>query len=99
RMSTLAALTNGSLSRLSHVADRLEKRGLLYRERDPENGRFMMAILTAEGYDLVVRAAPGHVEAVRDLFLDALSPVQLRALRDAGDHVLDQLGTGSSWPP
>ena len=99
RMSTLAALTNGSLSRLSHVADRLEKRGLLYRERDPENGRKMMAILTPEGYDLVVRAAPGHVEAVRELFLDALSPVQLRALRDAGEHVLGRLGTGSRWPP
>jgi DNA-binding MarR family transcriptional regulator len=99
RMSTLATLTNGSLSRLSHVADRLEKRGLLYRERDPENGRYMMAILTPAGYELVVKAAPGHVQKVRELLIDALSPDQLRALQDAGAHVLAQLDSGSNWPP
>lgn len=88
RTSALAALTNGSLSRLSHVADRLERRGLLYRERDPEDRRFMMAALTPAGFDAVVAAAPGHVAAVRDLVLDGLTPDQLQTLEKVGAHIL-----------
>ncbi|HEV2639871.1 MAG TPA: MarR family transcriptional regulator [Actinocrinis sp.] len=99
RMSTPAVLTNGSLSRLSHVADRLEKRGLLCRHRDPQNVRYLMAVLTTEGYDLVVKAAPGHVEAVRELVIDALSADQLLALKDLGAHVLARLDPETSWPP
>jgi DNA-binding MarR family transcriptional regulator len=98
RMSTLATLTNGSLSRLSHVAERLEARGLLYRERDPENGRYMMAVLTTAGRELVIKAAPGHVQTVRELLIDALTPDQLRALEGAGANVLAKLDSGRSWP-
>src|SRR5579864_5574100 len=70
RMSTLAGLTNGSLSRLSHVVGRLERRGLMRRARDPKNARYMEAILTPAGYRLVLKAAPGHVEKVRELMID-----------------------------
>ena len=98
RMSTLATLTNGSLSRLSHVAERLETRGLLYRERDPENGRYMMAVLTPAGRELVIKAAPGHVQTVRELLIDALTPDQLRALEGAGANVLGKLDSGRGWP-
>ena len=59
RMSALAALTNASLSRLSHVAKRLEGRGLIRREPDPSDGRCTNAILTEEGLAKVRRAAPG----------------------------------------
>src|SRR4051812_15735685 len=40
RMSELAELTNGSLTRLSNVAKRLEQRGWMVRRPDPDNGRF-----------------------------------------------------------
>ena len=46
RMSLLADLANASLSRLSHLVKRLEERGLVRREPDPEDGRFTNAILT-----------------------------------------------------
>ena len=49
RMSELAALTNASLSRLSHLVKRLEERGLVRREPDPADGRFTNAILTDQG--------------------------------------------------
>src|SRR5438046_10397301 len=49
RMSSLADVTNASLSRLSRVVSRLEKRGLVRREPDPTGGRFTKAILTASG--------------------------------------------------
>ncbi len=50
RMSSLAEVTNASLSRLSHLVKRLEGRGLVRREPDPADGRFTNAILTDEGF-------------------------------------------------
>ena len=43
RMSSLAEVTNASLSRLSHLVKRLETRGLVRREPDPADGRFTNA--------------------------------------------------------
>ena len=39
RMSEVAALANGSLTRLSRTVDRLDKRGWVTRRPDPEDGR------------------------------------------------------------
>src|ERR1700694_1267843 len=44
RMSSLAEVTNASLSRLSHLVERLEKRGFVRRAPDPADGRFTNAI-------------------------------------------------------
>src|ERR1700742_461288 len=49
RMSELARLANGSQSRLSNVARRLEDRGWLRREPDPNDGRSTVARLTDRG--------------------------------------------------
>src|SRR5687768_10619210 len=67
RLSELAVLTNAELSRISHLVARLEKRGLLVRRPDPEDGRYTNAVLTEQGWNVVVEAAPGHVAAVRKL--------------------------------
>jgi len=84
RMSSLAEVTNASLSRLSHLVERLEKRGFVRREPDSADGRFTNAILTEQGFRALVEAAPGHLEHVRSLVVDVLSPEQLRRLgRDA----------------
>jgi DNA-binding MarR family transcriptional regulator len=84
RMSSLAGITNTSLSRLSHLFDRLEKRGLVRREADPSDGRFTNGILTDVGFATLAEAAPGHVAHVRSLVIDVLTPEQLRRLgRDA----------------
>lgn len=103
RMSDLAAVTNGSLSRLSHVVKRLERQGFVRREPDPKDGRFTHAILTPGGWEKVVAAAPGHVAAVRELVLDALTPAQLREVQAVGDAVLARLDAEptSTWvrPP
>lgn len=88
RMSDLAFLANGSLSRLSHVVKRLEQRGWVRRDPCPEDGRFTNAVLTDEGYRKVVASAPGHVETVRALVVDALTATQLRQLRDIGTRIL-----------
>jgi DNA-binding MarR family transcriptional regulator len=88
RMSHLAALTNASPSRLSHAARHLEARGLLVRERDLVDGRCIRAVLTEAGWQVLVAAVPGHVDAVRDLVIDALDPGQLGVLRAANEQIL-----------
>jgi len=88
-MSKLAKNVNASLSRLSHVVARLEGQGWVRRERDPEDGRVQIAVLTEEGYDKVVRSAPGHAEAVQQLIFDRLSPAQVRQLAKLADALLD----------
>jgi DNA-binding MarR family transcriptional regulator len=100
-MSELAEVANGSPSRLSNVAKRLEQRGWLTREPDPADGRYTVASLTDEGWQLVRDAAPGHVNAVRQLVIEPLTGAQLRTLRAIGRRLragLDQtdlLGDGS----
>ena len=91
RMSDLAAMASGSLSRLSHVVSRLERRGWVRRESCPGDGRFINAVLTDTGWDKVVATAPGHVEAVRKLIVDGLSPGEFRALGAASQQILDRL--------
>jgi len=88
RMSDLAVLASGSLSRLSHVVNRLEKRGWVRRTPDPADGRFTLAILTDEGWDKVVQTAPGHVEAVRSYVFDALSEEQAKQLNHIGYKIV-----------
>ncbi|GAB3741378.1 MarR family transcriptional regulator [Amycolatopsis oliviviridis] len=80
RMSELAYLANGSLSRLSNVVKRFEQRGWMERTPDPDDGRYTLAMLTDAGYDVVVAAAPTHVRSVRDLVLDPLTAEDQEAL-------------------
>ncbi len=87
RMSELAAVVSSSLSRLSHVARRLESQGWLTRRPDPTDGRYTLASLTEDGWHKVVSAAPGHVEAVRSIVLDPLSKAQIRQLREVGTRI------------
>src|SRR6201985_3994361 len=87
RMSSLAEVTNASLSRLSHLVTRLEGRGLVRREPDPSDGRFTNGILTDKGFETLADAAPGHVAYVRSLVIDVLSAEQLRRLGMAANTV------------
>lgn len=80
RMSELAFLTSGSLTRLSNVVKRFEQRGWVIRYPDPSDGRYTIAELTQAGFDKVTEAAPLHVEAVRLHAIDRLSAADQRAL-------------------
>src|SRR5699024_10648411 len=77
RMTELAGRTNATLSRLSHVVNRLEQRGLVHRFPCPEDRRATNAQLTEVGWDKVVEAAPGHVSTVRESIFDALTAEQV----------------------
>src|SRR4051794_32184492 len=94
RMSELAVLTHASLSRLSHLIKRLEARRLVQRKPDPHDGRYTNAILTKSGYAKLVGAAPGHVETVRRLVIDAVGPRELPHLHEAATRILGKVGDG-----
>ena len=78
QMSDLAYRANASLSRLSHVVSRLEKRGWVVRELSSSDGRATNAMLTHSGWEKVVATAPLHAQSVRDLAVNALTPSQFR---------------------
>jgi len=94
RMSELAELSKGSLSRLSNVVKRLEQRDLVRRVSDPTNGRYTNAVLTDAGWDCVVQAAPGHVNAVRQFIFDPLSAAQVDALGEIAGLIADRIRCG-----
>jgi DNA-binding MarR family transcriptional regulator len=88
RMSDLADFTASSLSRLSNVVGRLEKRGWVTRTPDPADGRYTRAALTEQGREKVVASAPPYVEEVRRLVFDPLNTTQQRQLREISRRIL-----------
>ena len=90
-MSELAARTNSSLSRLSHVISKLEGRGFVTRCRSEVSRRVTLVRMTEEGYAVLVAAAPGHVETVRSLVFDGLPTEDVEALGRIMRHVLSRI--------
>ena len=87
RMTALAARTNSTLPRLSHVASRLEKRGFIDRKPCDDDRRATNAVLTEAGWHKVVATAPGHVETVRENVID---PLDTRDIADL-DRIMAKL--------
>jgi DNA-binding MarR family transcriptional regulator len=94
RMSTLAERTQLSRSRLSHQVDRMTRAGLVTRQECAQDGRGMFAVLTEQGFQTIVAAAPDHVESVRRHLVDRLTPEQFEAFGQACITVADALREG-----
>ncbi len=90
-MSALASRTNASLSRLSHVISKLERRGWVSRCRSDQSRRVTLVRMTDEGHAVLVAAAPGHVETVRSLVYDGLSDEDVQHLQRLMTHVLERI--------
>lgn len=88
RMSELADIAGTSQSQLSHAATRLEESGLVIRRRCETDKRGYLATLTDEGFEVLRKAAPSHVESVRSVLFDALTPDQADQLRAIADAVV-----------
>lgn len=91
RMSDLAAQTLSSRSRLSHQIDRMEKAGHVRREECPDDRRGYFAVLTEDGWQALVEAAPAHVESVRRRLVDVLTPAEFAELGRINQKIVDAL--------
>ncbi|KUO18847.1 MarR family winged helix-turn-helix transcriptional regulator [Streptomyces dysideae] len=91
RMTELAMHAKITRSRLSHAIARLEKNSWVRREDCPDDKRGQFAVLTEQGTEVLRRAAPGHVTAVRNAVFDRLTPEQQKALGEAMQIIAEGL--------
>jgi DNA-binding MarR family transcriptional regulator len=80
RMSDLASSLLLSQSGATRLVDRLERAGLVSRERCESDGRGLYAVITELGLDRLAEARPTHLAGVRRLFLSRLSADDRRRL-------------------
>jgi DNA-binding MarR family transcriptional regulator len=79
RSSELATRVGWERSRLSHHLGRMERRGLIRRAEYATDSRGAEAILEPAGAAAFDAATVPHLTAIRELFVDALTPEQLAA--------------------
>jgi DNA-binding MarR family transcriptional regulator len=91
RPSEIGGAIQWEKSRLSHHLSRMEQRGLVRRMPCKTDNRGALVAMTAAGRRALERAAPKHVDHVRRVFFDPLTPEQIVALGDIADSVLAQL--------
>ncbi len=93
RMAQLADAMAHSRSRVTHTIARMEAAGYVVRGTTPEDGRGVVATMTDKGFELLARAAPGHVESVRRNIVDIVDAKDFDALGRVFDRVADHLVT------
>jgi DNA-binding MarR family transcriptional regulator len=91
RTTALASQTNATLPRISRVLTGLEKKALVERSECSEDRRAKNVTLTDTGWTKLVGAAPGHVEFVRGMVFDQLTPEQVSQLSDITTQLLKTL--------
>jgi len=95
RVFELAEALGWEKSRASHHVARMAERGLVKKVPCPTDRRGAFVAVTARGRRYIEAAAPGHVAAVRELFVDRLSPAQLDVIARVAENVLTPLAGGA----
>jgi DNA-binding MarR family transcriptional regulator len=80
RMSELADGVLLSRSGLTRLVDRMQREGLLRRERCEDDARGWFASITPKGRELFTRARKTHLDGVRERFLSHFTRDELRSL-------------------
>lgn len=91
RMAQLANAMGHSRSRITHTISRMERSGLVERRNSAEDGRGVVAHLTAAGHELLRTAAPVHVRGVREYLVDLVPAEDFAALGRVMNAVCDYL--------
>ncbi len=98
RMSDLSRSVLLSASGVTRLVDRLEREGLVARERCAEDGRGYFAVLTPAGAARLQEARATHLAGVRRLFLDKLAGEELEQLAGYWDRLVPgAAGTDAEW--
>jgi len=95
RSSELAELIGWERSRLSHHLGRMEKRGLIAREPCADDVHGVDVIATDAGSKAFRAASVPHLRAVRELFVDGLTPAQLADVEGITVALRRNLGLGA----
>lgn len=93
RISALAEEMHWERSRLSHHLRRMSARGLVGRSECESDGRGAFVHISPAGQKALDAAAPGHVRAVRQLFLDGVGADDLAALDRFLSGVLERVSS------
>lgn len=91
RPSEMGCLLGWEKSRVSHHVARMERRGLVGRERCPTDQRGWFIAMTDTGRAAIAAAAPEHVEAVRRHAIGLLTDDEIVTLDRICQKILDQL--------
>ncbi|MFF9039010.1 MarR family winged helix-turn-helix transcriptional regulator [Streptomyces sp. NPDC014892] len=91
RYQDLARALEWEKSRMSHHIARMAGRGMVVREECAEDGRGAYVVITDVGRTAIEAAAPRHVQAVRELFIDHVTPAELRVLAEISERVIGKL--------
>jgi DNA-binding MarR family transcriptional regulator len=101
RMTELAERLINSKSGLTYQIGQMEKAGLVTRRQCEWSKSGVLAEITAEGRATLERAAPGHVDAVREILIDVLTPEERKAMADGLGRVRDRIAErrqgGTCW--
>ncbi|MCD7438470.1 MarR family winged helix-turn-helix transcriptional regulator [Streptomyces lincolnensis] len=96
RYQDLARALEWEKSRMSHHIARMAGRGMVVREECAEDARGAFVVITDAGRAAIEAAAPRHVEAVRELFMDHVTPAELRVLAEISERVIAKLDEDQS---
>ncbi|MEO6532735.1 MAG: MarR family transcriptional regulator [Pseudolysinimonas sp.] len=81
-VSKVAARMGYSSAGLTKLTARLEEKGLIQRERDPQDGRAFLVSLTDAGEAAVRAGLEAHIPRLDAEVLTRLTPAQRRQLQD-----------------
>ena len=88
RVFELARQLGWEKSRISHQVTRMVARGLVDKYTCGDDRRGQVVQVTERGRGEIEAAAPSHVDAVRRLFVDRLTAVQLEQVASVAETVL-----------
>jgi DNA-binding MarR family transcriptional regulator len=88
-MTELGAKAVLSRERVSRVVDELERAGLVRRERNPDDGRSLLAVVTDEGRARLRAAAPTYLAGIEHHFGTHLDDGEARAIAAALFRVVE----------
>jgi DNA-binding MarR family transcriptional regulator len=91
RMALLADAMSHSRSRVTHTIARMEKADLVVRHAAESDRRGVEAVMTDQGRQKLVEAAPTHVRGVRKHLVDLASRDDFAALGRIFNEVSDRL--------
>ena len=91
RMCDLADRLRLTRSGLTRRMEGVLKKKLVTRAQSTEDGRVAFAQLTTKGFELLKDAAPEHLESVRRLMIDVLSPSEIKAFASGFSKISENL--------